>query len=80
MPRKRSARMVKLRPEPVWQWINRNNTSQNRLADLLGISHGHLSRLMNGRRGPSGLLRQRLMETLGCNEFDDLFVVVIQHE
>ncbi len=37
-----------MRPEPVWDWINRNNVSQNDLADLPGISHGHFSRLLNG--------------------------------
>ena len=48
---------MKLRPEPVWDWINRNNVSQNDLADMLGISHGHFSRLLNGWRGPSPQLR-----------------------
>ena len=75
MPRKRFAGTVKLRPEPVWDWINRNNVSQNDLADLLGISPGHFSRLMNGWRGPSPSLRKRLMEKLGFHDFDELFMV-----
>ena len=75
MPRRRSAGLVKLRPEPVWDWINRNNVSQNDLADLLDISPGHFSRLMNGWRGPSPSLRKRLMEKLGFCDFDDLFKV-----
>lgn len=77
MPRRRSAGVVKLRPEPVWDWINRNNVSQNDLADMLGISHGHFSRLMNGWRGTSPPIRRRLMEILGIEDFDDLFLVEI---
>ena len=80
MPRKRSPNMVKLRPEPVRDWINRNNVSQNDLANLLGISCGHFSRLMNGWRGPSPPLRRRLMENLDVHDFDDLFVLVPRDE
>ncbi len=74
MTRRRSAGLVKLRPEPLWDWINRNNVSQNDLADMLGISHGHFSRLMNGWRGPSPQLR-RMQEVLGVINFDDLFIM-----
>ena len=80
MPRNRSAMKVLLRPEPVWGWINRNHVSQNDLADMVGISPGHFSRIMNGKRGPSPPLRRRLMERLDIQDFDELFVVVVQDD
>ena len=60
MPGKRPARKVKLRAEAVWDRLNRLNMTQNELAVLLGISSGHLSRLINGRRCPSPSMRRRL--------------------
>ena len=65
-----------LRAEAVWDRLNRLNMTQNELAGLLGISSGHLSRLVNGRRCPSPSMRRGLMEALGCSEFDELFVAV----
>lgn len=76
MPGKRSARKVMLRAEALWDRLNRLNMTQNELAGLLGISSGHLSCLINGRRCPSPSMRSRLMDALGCSEFDELFVVV----
>ena len=80
MSRNRSAGMVKLRPEPVWAWTNRKNISQNDLAEMVGVSPGHFSRLMNGWRGPSPPLRRRLMDKLDIKDFDELFVVVVQDD
>lgn len=76
MPGKRPARKVMLKAEAVWDRLNRLNMTQNELAGLLEISSGHLSRLINGRRCPSPSMRRRLMDVLGCSEFDELFVVV----
>ena len=76
MPGRRSAKRVMLRAEAVWDRLSRLNMSQNELADLLGISSSHLSRLINGRRCPSPSMRRHLMDALGCSEFDELFVVV----
>ena len=67
---------VMLRAEAVWDRLSRLNMSQNELADLLGISSSHLSRLINGRRCPSPSIRRSLMEALDCSVFDELFVVV----
>ncbi len=80
VPGKRSARKVMLRAEAVWDRLNRLNMTQNELAGLLGTSSGHLSRLINGKRCASPSMRRRLMEVLGCSEFDELFVVVICDE
>lgn len=71
-----SRRRVLLRSKAVWDRLHPLNVSQNDLADLLGISSGHLSRLINGRRSPSPPMRRRFMEALGCTDFDDLFYVV----
>ncbi len=80
MPGKRPARKVMLKAEAVWDRLNRLNMTQNDLARELDISSGHLSRLINGRRCPSPSMRRRLMDVLGCSEFDELFVVVICDE
>jgi transcriptional regulator with XRE-family HTH domain len=80
VPGRRYAGKVMLRADAVWERLNRLNMSQNDLARLLGVSTGHLSRLINGRRCPSPKMRKLLMETLECSEFDDLFVVVSCHE
>lgn len=69
-----------VRAEAVWDRLDRLNMTQNELADLLGISSGHLSRLINGRRCPSPSMRRSLMDALGCSEFDELFVVVTYDE
>ena len=76
MAGRRPVRKVLLRAGAVWDLLNRRNLSQNELARLLGVSSGHLSRLVNGRRCPSPGMRRRLMESLDCPEFDDLFDLV----
>lgn len=73
MPGKRPAMKVMLRAEAVWDRLNRLNMSQNDLARLLGVSTGHLSRLINGRRCPSPSMRRRLMDALDITDFDALF-------
>ena len=80
MAGKPSRKKVRLKTEPVWDRLNRLNLTQNDLARLMGVSSGHLSRLLNGRRCPSPRMRQRLMEALVCSEFDDLFAVVSADE
>ncbi len=72
----RRTRRVLLKREALWERLDRLNISQNELARRLGITTGHLSRLVNGRRCPSPALRRLLMEVLECQEFDDLFYVV----
>lgn len=67
---------VRLRAGALWELLDRRNLSQNDLAHRLGVSSGHLSRLVNGRRCPSPSLRRLLMESLNCAEFDDLFELV----
>ena len=64
---------VWLNPVAVWELPDRLNISQNRLARLAGISPGHLSLLMNGKRSPAPGVRRRLMRDLGVDGFHRLF-------
>lgn len=75
MSRRRPAHRVKLKPEAVWEQINRRNMSQNELARASGISSGYLSQLISGTRSPSPAVRKRLQAVLGVYEFDQLFVM-----
>ena len=76
MQRRRPPFKVLLNQARVWELLDRLQMSQNRLAELCGISSGHMSHLMQGKRSPSARVRRRLQEALGVTEFDDLFVLV----
>ena len=75
MPGRRTRRVF-LRPEALWDRLDRLNISQSDLSRRLDVSTTHLSRLVNGQRCPSPSMRRRLMEGLDCQDFDDLFYVV----
>ena len=64
---------VRLKPDPVWAFLEERDISQNELARLVGISSGYLSQLMSGSAHPSPEVRQRLLRVLGTTDFDDLF-------
>ena len=66
---------VWLNPVAVWELLDRLDISQNQLARLAGISPGHLSLLMNGKRSPAPGVRRRLMKALGVDDFHVLFVM-----
>ncbi|MCY3693064.1 MAG: helix-turn-helix transcriptional regulator [Chloroflexota bacterium] len=66
---------VWLNPVAVWELLDQLDISQNQLARLAGISPGHLSLLMNGKRSPAPGVRQRLMKALGVDDFHVLFVM-----
>ena len=66
---------VWLNPVAVWELLDQLDISQNQLARLAGISPGHLSLLMNGKRSPAPGVRRRLMRALGVNDFHVLFVM-----
>lgn len=65
---------VLLNPVAVWELLDRLGISQNELARWCGFSPGHLSMLINGKRSPSPRARRRLMEVLGVDDFDLLFI------
>ena len=72
---KEPRRRVRLRTERLAQELRRTRRSQNAWAQVLGLSKGYLSQLVNGhRRYPSAAVRERLLEALGL-PFDALFVV-----
>ena len=66
---------VWLNPVAVWELLDQFDISQNQLARLAGISPGHLSLLMNGKRSPAPAVRRRLMRALGVEDFHVLFVM-----
>ena len=70
-----SRQRVLLKPEAVWEWLERRHMSQNTLARLVGITQGFLSLMMNGRRSPSAETIESMLKELDA-QFDDLFVVV----
>ena len=70
-----SAPRVWLNPVAVWELLDQLEISQNQLARLAGISPGHLSLLMNGKRSPAPAVRRRLMKALGVDDFHRLFIM-----
>ena len=66
---------VKINREVVEIAMVRNNLSQNALARKIGISSGHMSQVMAGRRRPSPQIRRRMLQYLPGYNFDDLFVI-----
>ena len=70
-----SAPRVWLNPVAVWELLDQHDISQNQLARLAGISPGHLSLLMNGKRSPAPAVRRRLMRALGVDDFHRLFIM-----
>ena len=76
MRRRRPPTRVILKAAAVWELLDQLDLSQNELARRCGITSGHLSHLMNGRRSPSPGVRRRLMEVLGVDDFHRLFIFV----
>ncbi len=75
MRRQRKSRpRVRLNPEAAWEHLSRRNMTQNELARAAGITAGHVSLLMNGKRSPSPGVRRRLQAALGVTDFHELFI------
>ncbi|MYK25736.1 MAG: helix-turn-helix transcriptional regulator [Dehalococcoidia bacterium] len=66
---------MRLNPQAVWEHLSRRDMTQNELARAAGISPGHISFLMNGKRSPSPGVRRRLRAALGVTDFDELFIL-----
>ena len=58
MKRRRSPTRVILKAAAVWELPDQLDMSQNEPARRCGITSGHLSLLMNGRRSPSPQVRR----------------------
>jgi transcriptional regulator with XRE-family HTH domain len=50
MPKRKSPRKSKLRPNKIKAWRKHRGKTQEQLAEALGISVGHLSRIESGER------------------------------
>jgi transcriptional regulator with XRE-family HTH domain len=53
--------------------LARRNQSQNRFAANCGITSGHFSQLLSGKRFAGPDIRERLLDALKPMKFDDLF-------
>ena len=75
MKRRQPPSRVMLNPAAVWRLLDELDMSQNELARRCGITSGHLSLLMNGKRCPSPQVRRRLQQVLEVSDFDQLFII-----
>ena len=67
---------VKLRQEKLAENLAQRQISLNHWARKIGLSHGHLSDLVNGkRRYPRPATRKKLLEALAI-DFDDLNLTI----
>ena len=67
--------VVRLKSQALWDRLAMLHRSQNWLADELGISRSHLSRLVNRERAASGRLRRRMQHVLDVEDFHELFII-----
>ena len=75
MPSRTARSTVEVKPQAIWERQARLSLTQNGLARELGVTSGHLSLVLSGRRRPSAALRERMLRVLRAS-FDDLFYVV----
>lgn len=75
MPSRTAPLTVEVKALALRERMARLSLSQNAFARLLGVTSGHLSLVLSGRRRPSPELRARMLSALGAS-FDDLFYVV----
>ena len=75
MPSRTARPIVEVKPQEFWERMARLSLTQNGLARRLGVSSGHLSLILSGRRRPSPELRARMLRVLD-GSFDDLFYLV----
>ncbi|HSR70307.1 MAG TPA: ADOP family duplicated permease [Acidobacteriota bacterium] len=69
---------IRLKHRELARMLERGRLSQNHWAIRLGISKGHLSLLVNGKRPyPGGRTRERLLRGLDA-DFDQLFTVEVR--
>lgn len=71
---------VRLKPEPVEEQMARANLTRSEFASLIGVSAGHLSLLLSGKRFPNSGTRRKLLHAMSLNDapccFDSLFEIV----
>ena len=64
----------------VWELLDHLGISQKELARRSGVSEGYLSQLMRGERSPLARLGWRLLQVLGVDDFDTLFIFEAEDE
>lgn len=64
---------VSIKTDVVRTHLVRRNISQNNLAQKARVSQGYLSQLLQHQRNPGPRVRERLMDALRIQEFDELF-------
>jgi len=64
-----------LKSKSLEKILIRKNKSQNWFAHRIEVSSGYMSQLMNGSRHPSPKVRERIMNHLPEQSFDDLFSI-----
>jgi len=67
---------AKLKSKKIQTYLMRRNISQNNFAYRIGTTSGYMSQLMSGHRYPSPKLRQKMMEFLGVDNFNDIFSIM----
>ena len=72
--------MVRLDAAALFERLDLLGRSQNWLARQTGVSPGYLSKLVNGRRSPSGRIRRRMLKALGVSHSRQLFKTEDKHE
>jgi len=79
--RRRGGRpFFRLNTEVLWDRLDLLDRSQNWLAREIGVSPAYVSKLVNGRRSPSGRIRRRMLRALGVTDSEDLFRTEDRHE
>lgn len=66
---------VELKANEIRMTLARHNRTQQWLAQRLETTNSYLSQLMTGKRRPSAMMREKIMEALEVREFDEVFVV-----
>ena len=70
---------VRIRTREVYELLERLNMSQNRLAELAGLTSGYLSMILTGKRTASPDARWRIQQALGV-EFDAIFEMEVSND
>ena len=79
--RRRGGRpFFRLNTEVLWDRLALLARPQNWLAREIGVSPAYVSKLVNGRRSPSGRIRRRMLRALGVTDSEDLFRTEDRHE
>lgn len=66
---------VGLKTKPFLEMLAKNNWSQNGFAESAGLSSGHFSQLVRGKRNVSPKTRKKILFALQGGKFEDIFFI-----